>query len=55
MDINCTHDCFYQQDGKCTLQTLPAGRATNDGLADIDCLYYCANEPTVLGRYLSLQ
>jgi len=40
MDINCTHKCFYQHDGKCTLKELPTltqGIHTSD---EVDCPYY---------------
>jgi len=42
MDINCTHACYYQQDGKCTLQELPIKgyEFTNTTAQGIDCLYY---------------
>jgi len=40
MDINCTHSCFYQQDGKCTLHHLPTAMQSTNENTDIDCPYY---------------
>ncbi|MCL2216100.1 MAG: hypothetical protein FWB91_03665 [Defluviitaleaceae bacterium] len=40
MDINCTHSCFYQHEGKCTLQELPAYTNTTRTAHDIDCPYF---------------
>ncbi len=40
MDINCTHTCFYQQNGKCTLNELPAQTTNSFTSYDIDCPYY---------------
>ena|GEM_PF-950604 len=42
MDINCTHSCFYQQDGKCHLRALPTATANNFTAVshDVDCPYY---------------
>ena len=39
MDINCTHACFYQQNGKCSLKELPAytRQSANN---QTDCPYY---------------
>ncbi|MCL2500078.1 MAG: hypothetical protein FWE90_07035 [Defluviitaleaceae bacterium] len=39
MDINCTHMCFYQQDGKCNLRELPAF-TSNTRAYDVDCPYF---------------
>jgi len=46
MDINCTHMCFYQQDGKCTLKELPAYTYTANTAYDTDCPYY-SNEQAI--------
>ena len=42
MDINCTHACFYQHNGKCNLRELPAYTQQNayTSSSDIDCPYY---------------
>jgi len=40
MDINCTHGCFYQQEGKCTLKELPAFTQSTFTAHDVDCPYY---------------
>ncbi|MCL1843169.1 MAG: hypothetical protein FWF79_05100 [Defluviitaleaceae bacterium] len=40
MDINCTHSCMYQHDGKCTLRELPAATQTSYSGSGVDCPYY---------------
>ena len=40
MDINCTHTCFYQQEGKCTLKELPVAVNNTFTAHDVDCPYY---------------
>ena len=42
MDINCTHKCFYQHDGKCTLKELPIffAEQTIHATSDVDCPYH---------------
>lgn len=41
MDINCTHTCFYQQNGKCTLKEVPAfSNQTYTSSNNTDCPYY---------------
>jgi len=40
MDINCTHSCFYQQEGKCTLNELPTVVNNTFAAHDVDCPYY---------------
>ncbi len=40
MDINCTHACFYQSDGKCNLNELPAYTQNSFAAHNIDCPYY---------------
>ena len=41
MDINCTHRCFHQYDGKCTLNELQGFTQTAvTATHDIDCPYY---------------
>ena len=46
MDINCTHMCFYQQEGKCTLNELPTHTHTMNATSvahGVDCPYYSAD------------
>ena len=38
MDINCTHPCFHQREGKCRLTELPAALPTAEGCED--CPYF---------------
>ncbi len=38
MDINCTHDCIYQEEGKCNLSF--SITLTNTQNNDTDCPYY---------------
>ncbi|MCL2187260.1 MAG: hydroxymyristoyl-ACP dehydratase [Defluviitaleaceae bacterium] len=40
MDINCTHQCFYQKDGKCNLQELPLITSNTYAAHDVDCPYF---------------
>jgi len=40
MDINCTHTCHYQFDGKCTLNELPIQTQSINASPDIDCPYH---------------
>jgi len=41
LDINCTHNCFYQRHGKCDLKELPAySRQAVNGNNTTDCPYY---------------
>ena len=40
MDINCTHKCHHQYDGKCTLNQLPGYSQTVYTANDVDCPYY---------------
>ena len=51
MDINCTHTCFYQQEGKCNLKELPA--VTNNVFTayDVDCPYYHEAPKTRTGAF----
>ena|GEM_PF-1612287 len=44
MDINCTHSCFYQQNGKCNLKELPTftQQSVNN---KTDCPYYADGTP----------
>ncbi|MCL2572700.1 MAG: hypothetical protein FWE11_09890 [Defluviitaleaceae bacterium] len=52
MDINCTHTCFYQTEGKCTLRELPSFVNTAYNAYDIDCPYYHDTSPrTVAGAF----
>lgn len=47
MDINCTHPCMYQHEGKCTMRELPA--FTQSYSSEVDCPYYAsANASTIL-------
>jgi hypothetical protein len=39
MDINCTHSCMYQHEGKCNLQKLPTF-SQNTYSNETDCPYY---------------
>ena len=44
MNINCTDKCFYQKDGKCTLNTLNNDMHSNSNYrlrpsVQSDCLY----------------
>jgi hypothetical protein len=41
MDINCTHNCVYQSDGKCTLDQLPSMTSQLHYSSHTDCPY-CA-------------
>jgi len=47
MDINCTHRCYYQQDGKCTLRELPAFTNNTYTENDVDCPYYAQTYPPI--------
>ena len=40
MDINCTHMCFYQQDGKCNLREIPTFTSNTYTAGDVDCPYF---------------
>ena len=40
MDINCTHMCFYQQDGKCNLREIPTFTSNTYTTNDVDCPYF---------------
>jgi len=44
MDINCTHACAHQQDGKCRMTDIAAASrsATPGGCAD--CPYFCEGD-----------
>jgi len=46
MDINCTHNCFYQYDGKCTLSVLPPQGSAQAASSEIDCPYYATTSNT---------
>lgn len=53
MDINCTHDCVYQDEGKCNLSfSITLTNAKNN---DTDCPYYMnrSEEPTADSETLS--
>lgn len=39
MDINCTHSCMHQREGKCTLKELPAKIKTHSRHG-VDCPYF---------------
>ena len=45
MDINCTHLCFHQRDGKCHLRELPAITTNAFALHDVDCPYFSETYP----------
>ena len=51
MDINCTHTCFYQQEGKCTLKELPAFANNTYTAHDVDCPYYHETPMTAAGAF----
>ena len=51
MDINCTHTCFYQQDGKCHLKELPAFTSNTFTAYDVDCPYYHETPKTSTGAF----
>ncbi|MCL1845561.1 MAG: hypothetical protein FWF77_06640 [Defluviitaleaceae bacterium] len=42
MDINCTHKCMYQYEGKCNLRELPAFTTSAAYSGEVDCPYYSA-------------
>jgi len=39
MDINCTNNCTYQQDGKCSLNELPS-LSSSSGYLGFECPYF---------------
>ncbi|MDR0273303.1 MAG: hydroxymyristoyl-ACP dehydratase [Clostridiales bacterium] len=45
MDINCTHSCMYQTEGKCNLRELPSTRQTTYSRSGTDCPYYAQYTP----------
>ncbi|MCL2199886.1 MAG: hypothetical protein FWB80_13285 [Defluviitaleaceae bacterium] len=49
MDINCTHKCMYQHEGKCTLQSLPA-QTTQSTYSQTDCPYYATPNASAMPR-----
>jgi len=40
MDINCTNDCLYQVDGKCTLNKLSMPFLDTEAEGLPDCAYF---------------
>ena len=40
MDINCTNQCAYQHEGKCTLGRLPSLTSQASSLNSSDCPYF---------------
>jgi len=45
MDINCTHDCIYQNDGKCHLScSVTVSHMNNSRITHVDCPYFLSNE-----------
>ena len=40
MDINCTHPCYYQSEGKCNLRELPSAPVDYTHYY-ADCPYFC--------------
>jgi hypothetical protein len=40
MDINCTHKCLYQHEGKCGLQEVPSFSQAAYSNSGVDCPYY---------------
>ncbi|MCL2406038.1 MAG: hypothetical protein FWC92_10925 [Defluviitaleaceae bacterium] len=51
MDINCTHACFYQQDGKCNLRELPAFSNNTFTAYDVDCPHFHEAPKTSMGPF----
>jgi len=43
MDINCTHACTHQQEGKCRLTDITAAHNTAFGEC-ADCPYFCRGD-----------
>ena len=39
MDINCTNNCVYQSEGKCTMEQLPAMTSQIQYSTNTDCPY----------------
>ena len=39
MDINCTNNCVYQSEGKCTMEQLPAMTSQIQYSSNTDCPY----------------
>jgi hypothetical protein len=39
MDINCTNNCVYQSEGKCTMEQLPSVTSQIQYSANTDCPY----------------
>ena len=50
MDINCTHKCFYQHDGKCTLKELPTYIQNIQTSTEVDCPYFSHATSTTVVR-----
>ena len=46
MDINCTHACMHQQDGKCHLTDITAARHTTPGEC-ADCPYFSRGDSRI--------
>ncbi|MCT4598683.1 MAG: hypothetical protein N4A50_12490 [Vallitalea sp.] len=45
MDINCTHNCVYQKEGKCNLSSsLTLNNISNSENSNSDCPYYISYE-----------
>ncbi|GKX31675.1 hypothetical protein SH1V18_41550 [Vallitalea longa] len=52
MDINCTHNCIYQKDGKCNLSvSVTLNNISNNKNINIDCPYYISKEEDFLDNY----
>lgn len=39
VNINCSLNCIYQNDGKCMLQQIPATQKYSNNI-HLDCVYY---------------
>jgi hypothetical protein len=48
MDINCTHNCIYQKEGKCNLSvSVTLNNISNNKSINIDCPYYISKEEDI--------
>ncbi|GMQ56875.1 hypothetical protein AN1V17_12690 [Vallitalea sediminicola] len=48
MDINCTHNCIYQIEGKCNLSvSVTLNNISNNKNVNIDCPYYISKEEDI--------
>ncbi|MCT4687336.1 hypothetical protein [Vallitalea sp.] len=48
MDINCTHNCIYQKEGKCNLSvSVTLNNISNNKNVNIDCPYYISKKEDI--------